>query len=108
MENFLKTVYTLNDKTRVKMLLFIFREKEVCVCDIENSFGMIQSRVSRHLKILKEGGFLNIDRRGKWAYYTVKDELCEFRKAALAEIHRLDVELPDAIRTCNNCEVDKK
>ena len=105
MEDFLKTVYTLNDKTRVSILLFIKREKEVCVCDIENSFGMIQSRVSRHLKILKEGGFLDIDRRGKWAFYSIKDKLCEFRKAALTEILTLDVELPIAI---HNCEVHTK
>ena len=105
MEDFLKTIYTLNDKTRVTILLFINREKEVCVCDIENSFGMIQSRVSRHLKILKEGGFLDIDRRGKWAFYSIKKNLCDFRKAALTEIQLLNVELPIAV---HNCEVHKK
>lgn len=105
MEDFLKTVYTLNDKTRVSILLFIKRENEVCVCDIENSFGMIQSRVSRHLKILKEGGFLNIDRRGKWAFYSIKNNLSDFRKAALSEIKLLNVELPIAV---HNCEVYQK
>jgi len=39
---------------------------------IENSFEMIQSRVSRHLKILKEGGFLKVERRGRWTYYSIR------------------------------------
>lgn len=57
MEIFLQTISSLNDETRVKLLNFINQNGKVCVCDIEKSFGMIQSRISRHLKILKDGGF---------------------------------------------------
>ncbi len=99
MENFLKTTYTINDETRVKILFFIYINKEVCVCDVENSFEMIQSRVSRHLKILKEGGFLNVERRGKWAFYSIK-ELDIFRTAILDEIKLLKIEIPDIIHAC--------
>ena len=69
MENFLHNVGSVNDETRVKILDFIALHGEVCVCDIESAFNMIQSRISRHLKILKDAGFLAVDRRGKWAYY---------------------------------------
>ena len=100
MDNFLKTIYTLNDETRVKILLFIKKYKEVCVCDVENSFNMTQSRVSRHLKILKTGGFLNIDRRGKWAFYSIKKELTMFREAALKEIDSIDINIPEIVATC--------
>ncbi|MCG3714831.1 metalloregulator ArsR/SmtB family transcription factor, partial [Aliarcobacter butzleri] len=61
MDVFLQTIGAINDETRVKILHFIDIHNEVCVCDIENSFSMIQSRVSRHLKILKDGGFLRVD-----------------------------------------------
>jgi len=57
-DNFLQTIGAINDETRVKILNFINIHGEVCVCDIENSFSMIQTRVSRHLKILKDAGFL--------------------------------------------------
>ncbi len=65
MDIFLKTIGSLNDETRIKILHFININGEVCVCDIENSFDMIQSRVSRHLKILKDGGFLRVNRKGR-------------------------------------------
>jgi len=101
----LKTIGSLNDETRVKILKFIHIHKKVCVCDIENSFDMIQSRVSRHLKILKEGGFLKVERIGRWAYYSIREPMDEFRRSAVKEISYLDIELPLLKETCT---VDKK
>ena len=89
MEIFLKTIGSVNDETRVKILNFINSKDEVCVCHIEEEFNMIQSRVSRHLKILKEAGFLKVDRRGKWAYYSIRKPLDEFRQSLLKEISYL-------------------
>ncbi|WP_418179415.1 ArsR/SmtB family transcription factor [Aliarcobacter lanthieri] len=100
MEIFLQTVGSINDETRVKILNFINNHEEVCVCDIENSFEMIQSRVSRHLKILKEAGFLKVDRRGKWAYYSIKTPLDIFRESILKEISYLDIEVPLLKKDC--------
>ena len=83
MDIFLQTIGSINDETRVKILHFIDIHNEVCVCDIESSFSMIQSRVSRHLKILKDGGFLRVDRRGRWAYYSIRTPLDVFRQSIL-------------------------
>jgi len=91
MEIFLKTISAVNDETRVKILHFINQNNEVCVCDIENAFNMIQSRISRHLKILKESGFLKVDRRGRWAYYSIRMPLDLFRQSILEEIKYLDL-----------------
>ncbi len=100
MECFLTTISAVNDETRVKLLRFIYINKEVCVCDIEASFGMIQSRISRHLKILKDAGFLSVDRRGRWAYYTVRSPIDKFREEIIKEIGYLDFELPSICSTC--------
>ncbi len=100
MDIFLKTISSLNDETRVKLLRFIYNNGEVCVCDIENSFDMVQSRVSRHLKILKEGGFLRLERRGKWAYYSIRNPLDEFRLSILKEISYLNLEIPKLNKSC--------
>lgn len=102
MDIFLKTIGSINDETRLKILRFIDKNKEVCVCDIENSFQMIQSRISRHLKILKEAGFLKVDRRGRWAYYSIRNPLDEFRQSILKEISYLDMDIPKLKESCKN------
>jgi len=94
MDYFLQTIGSINDESRLKILNFINANGEVCVCDIENAFNMIQSRTSRHLKILKEGGFLKLDRRGRWAYYSIRSPLDTFRQSILDEISYLNLELP--------------
>lgn len=95
MDIFLKTIGAINDETRLKILHFIDLNGKVCVCDIENSFEMIQSRVSRHLKILKEAGFLKVEREGRWGYYSIRSPLDKFRQSILKEISYLDIQLPN-------------
>ena len=104
MDIFLKTIGSINDETRLKILNFINHHGEVCVCDIENAFDMIQSRVSPHLKILKEAGFLKVDRRGRWAYYSIRSPLDTFRQSILEEISCLGLPLPQF----KGCTLDKK
>jgi ArsR family transcriptional regulator len=101
MDIFLKTVSSLNDETRIKILKFIDIHGKCCVCDLENSFEMIQSRLSRHLKILKEAGFLKVEREGRWAYYSIRSPLDEFRISAIKEINTLDIQLPNLKKACN-------
>ncbi len=100
MDIFLKTIGSINDETRIRILNFINQNREVCVCDIESAFNMIQSRVSRHLKILKEGGFLKVERRGRWAFYSIRTPLDNFRQSILDEIDCLELELPNGKFEC--------
>ena len=92
--DFLGTVGALNDETRILILRFLETHGALCVCDLQASLGMIQSRLSRHLKILKDAGFVRVDRKGTWAYYSIRAPLDRFRLAALEEIRHLGVELP--------------
>ena len=94
MEVFLKTAAALNDETRVLLLRFLDEHGECCVCDLQHSLDMIQSRLSRHLKILKEAGFLKVERKGTWGYYSIRMPLDRFRLEALEEIKHLDITLP--------------
>ncbi len=102
MDIFLKTISSINDETRLKILRFINENGELCVCDIENSFDMIQSRVSRHLKILKEAGFLKVERKGRWAYYDIRMPLDKFRQNILEEISYLELDIPKLNKECKN------
>ncbi|WP_263833174.1 ArsR/SmtB family transcription factor [Sulfurospirillum oryzae] len=104
MDNFLKTVGALNDETRVQILRFIHQKGEVCVCEVEDAFSMIQSRISRHLKILKDAGFLRVDRRGKWAYYAIRSPLDRFRLECLEEISYLEMPMPSSACACKDAK----
>ena len=108
MEIFLQTISALNDETRIRLLRFIEQNGSMCVCDLQESFGMIQSRLSRHLKILKDAGFLRVDRKGTWAYYSIRTPLDRFRIQALEEIKTLSISLPEFKKcssTSQGCEL---
>jgi len=102
MEIFLKTVAALNDETRVLLLRFLDEYGECCVCDLQNSLDMIQSRLSRHLKILKDAGFLRVERKGTRAYYSIRTPLDRFRSEAIEEIRHLDIVLPKLNKLSQN------
>ena len=105
MEIFLQTTAALNDETRIRLLAFLDLHGALCVCDLQESFGMIQSRLSRHLKILKEAGFLRVDRQGTWAYYSIRSPLDRFRLEALEEIRTLTINLPHLIKQTGECKL---
>ena len=105
MQTFLTTIGALNDETRLTILRFIDVNGAVCVCDIELAFGMIQSRISRHLKILKEAGFLRVERKGRWAYYSIRSPLDKFRQDILKEVSYLEMVVPE-VEGC--CSMDSK
>ena len=101
MTTFLQTIGALNDETRLTILRFIDKNGAVCVCDIESAFGMIQSRISRHVKILKDAGFLRVERKGRWAYYSIRSPLDKFRQDVLKEISYLDMDIPELKSGCS-------
>jgi len=102
MDTFLETISALNDETRIRILAFLDQHGPLCVCDLQESFGMIQSRLSRHLKILKDGGFLRVERSGTWAYYSIRSPLDRFRSESLTEIRCLQLELPPLKKLSEN------
>jgi ArsR family transcriptional regulator, arsenate/arsenite/antimonite-responsive transcriptional repressor len=49
-------------------------EEGICVCEFEEVFGMGQSKVSYHMRKLKDAGLVREERRGKWAFYSLDQE----------------------------------
>jgi ArsR family transcriptional regulator len=49
-------------------------EEGICACEFEDQFGMGQSKVSYHMKKLKDGGLVREERRGKWSFYSLDRE----------------------------------
>jgi ArsR family transcriptional regulator, arsenate/arsenite/antimonite-responsive transcriptional repressor len=46
----------------------------ICVCEFEDYFGMGQSKISYHMKKLKDAGLVREERRGKWSFYSLDRE----------------------------------
>jgi ArsR family transcriptional regulator len=45
----------------------------VCVCELQNLYGLAQSKVSYHLKVLREAGLVHETKRGKWSFYALNE-----------------------------------
>ncbi len=105
LSDFLKTTGALYDETRVQLLKFIDRHGAMCICDLQNSFNMLQSRLSRHIKILKDSGFLSIKKDGRWSYYSIRTPLDRFRLQAIEEIRVLPIELPELKKVSSECKI---
>lgn len=63
----------LADPTRIRIVEFLVHG-ERCVCDLAEVLGAAQSRLSFHLKILREAGLLRARKAGRWMYYSVDPE----------------------------------
>ncbi|MBF2067839.1 MAG: winged helix-turn-helix transcriptional regulator [Calothrix sp. C42_A2020_038] len=62
--------HALSDPLRVNVLELL-RQKELCVCDLCDVLGVTQSKLSFHLKSLKEAGLLRSRQEGRWIYYSL-------------------------------------
>ncbi|AJC86176.1 ArsR/SmtB family transcription factor [Campylobacter sp. RM16704] len=103
MNGFLKITGAINDESRVMILAFLQKYGKLCVCDLQSSLNMSQSRLSRHLKILKDAGMLDVDRQGVWAYYGIKENINDFCKDILKNINKLSLEIPKLQRFSCEC-----
>jgi ArsR family transcriptional regulator, arsenate/arsenite/antimonite-responsive transcriptional repressor len=63
----------LSDPVRLRLLSLIasYAEGQACVCDLTAAFGVAQSTISHHLRVLREAGLVDCERRGTWVYYRV-------------------------------------
>lgn len=61
----------LGDPVRLRLLSMIASRAggEVCVCDLTPAFDLSQPTISHHLKLLREAGLIESERRGTWVYY---------------------------------------
>jgi ArsR family transcriptional regulator len=65
----------LADLTRLRILdLLTQQTAPLCVCDLVPQFSQNQPTISHHLKLLREAGLIETEKRGIWAYYWVTEE----------------------------------
>ena len=76
----------LADQTRLRMLVLLHQNPELCVCELTHALGTVQPKISRHLAILRKLGILLDRRQGQWIYYRINPGLPDWASRALAAI----------------------
>jgi ArsR family transcriptional regulator, arsenate/arsenite/antimonite-responsive transcriptional repressor len=77
--------HALSDPIRIEVLELL-ANGERCVCDLTEVLDVAQSRLSWHLKTLKDAGLVSDRREGRWSYYTLQPEAFARAEAALAAL----------------------
>lgn len=75
----------LSDDTRLKILMLLDFETELCVCELTHAIALSQPKISRHIAILRDEGILTHYKVGKWVYYQISKELPDWQKEVLRQ-----------------------
>ncbi len=77
--------HALSDPIRIAVLEML-ASGERCVCDLTAALDVGQSRLSWHLKTLKDAGLVSDRREGRWSYYTLERPAFDEAEAALGAL----------------------
>ena len=79
-ETFFRAV---SDATRLRCLVLLQQEGELCVCELTHALDAAQPKVSRHLAHLREAGLVSDRRDGLWIHYRLNPALPEWARTVL-------------------------
>jgi ArsR family transcriptional regulator len=96
MEHLAQVLKALSDPIRLRIILLLHAEGELCVCDLMAVLGLPQSTVSRHLAYLKRSCWVDTRRQGVWMYYQLSRESCILCRELLEVLQRHATDLPAA------------
>ena len=78
--------HALSDETRLA-ILDLLQDGEQCVCDLQDALDAAQSRLSFHLKVLKDAGLVRDRRDGRWSYYEIDRTVVDEIGSAVVSLH---------------------
>jgi DNA-binding transcriptional ArsR family regulator len=99
LESLTQLMQALGDENRIRIINLLLAREELCVCDIQSVLDMPQTRVSRHLNILKSAGLVTARRDARWMYYALRRDtalarrLCEMCERSFSGIPALAADL---------------
>jgi ArsR family transcriptional regulator, arsenate/arsenite/antimonite-responsive transcriptional repressor len=97
MKHLAQTIKALSDPIRLRIVLLLQAEGELCVCDLMAVLKLPQSTVSRHLAYLKRSCWVDTRRQGVWMYYTLSRESCGICRELLLILKQHAGNLPEAV-----------
>ena len=80
-----RAFHALSDRTRLELVQCLMGG-ERCVCELQEGLGAAQSRLSFHLKTLKDAGLVTDRREGRWVYYSLDLEALGDLASLLSEV----------------------
>ncbi len=101
-----KTLFSaLSSEIRLRCLMLLQLQGELCVCELTHALGLSQPMISRHLALLRDTGLVNDRRAGQWIYYCINPELSAWaaevlKTTALANCDQIP--FVDDLRTLTN------
>jgi len=98
----------LSDPVRLRIVLLLQAEGELCVCDLMAVLGLPQSTVSRHLAYLRRSCWVDSRREGVWIYYQLSRESCRICRGLLELFAENAGNLPEAVADRNGLSVFRK
>ena len=75
-ERSIELFHALSDETRLE-IIELLRRGERCVCELTDTLDAAQSRLSFHLRVLKDAGIVRDRKDGRWVYYELNPEVFE-------------------------------
>ena len=91
--------HALSDETRLALLEHL-KGGERCVCELTDAMKAGQSRLSFHLRVLKDAGVLLDRREGRWMYYSINPDAIESLEELVATLKRSAKSASSAGRCC--------
>lgn len=73
--NIVEFLKQLSDQTRLRSLMLLHKEGELCVCELTHALRLSQPKISRHLAMLRDAGIVQGRREGLWIYYSLHSDL---------------------------------
>ena len=71
------------DDTRLKIILMLMCESELCVCELTHALELSQPKISRHIALLKKQQLLSERKSGRWVYYSMAKPLSQWKQAVI-------------------------
>lgn len=75
----------LADPTRLRIIMLLTSEGELCVCELTHALELSQPKISRHLAHLRESSLLLSHRAGQWMYYRINPSLPDWAQSILQQ-----------------------
>ena len=73
-ERVVRLLKALADPVRLRLMSLVASADEACVCELTAPFALSQPTISHHLRVLREAGLVDAERRGSWVFYRARRE----------------------------------
>ena len=92
-EEYIRVFKAFADANRIRVLELLC-DGEQCACVLLDDMKISQPTLSHHMKILCDSGIVNSRRDGKWNYYSINPDGCEYARRLIKQVEEKKLSLP--------------